>query len=221
MSNNNECKKSRTEVRRNKEIKMYRGIRKSISYILIGVIAIGFTLNYTTTAKYTQAFDPAIQTITAAPWEVDSSIEHNGESVHEQIISNFKPGDIKTNLIKFTNNNDYGTTFYLEVMPTAYEADNNLFLNPNIELILKLNTEDGLAQVAEDGWQEVEGDLENRVYKYKIDIPAKTTVAYQMDIKWNSGENDTEYANKAGKINYKVIAEQIVEAQEDTETSGE
>lgn len=170
----------------------------------------GVTMNYSSTANYKQDFDPAVQTITSAPWEVEASVEHNGESVHQQVLTNFKPGDVKTNLIKFINNNDYDTTFLLEVTPGAYEPGNNLFLNPNIELILKINNEAGVEEVPENIWRVVEGEPGSKTYKYQITVPGKTIAGYQMDIQWNHGENDTEFANKAGKINYKVVAEQTI-----------
>lgn len=226
MVSNLDKKINRVDRRSSKEIRIYRRIRKNFSFLLIGVLVIGFALNYTSTAKYTQAFDPAIQTITAAPWEVDSSIEHNGKSVHEQVISNFKPGDIKTNLIKFANKNNYDTTFFLEVTPIQCDENNNLFLNPNIEFILKVNNEDGLEESETTLWQEVIKDQENKVYKYEINIPAaesgnEKVASYQMDIKWNHGENDWSYVNKSGKINYKVIAEQTIIEEEDNKVSEE
>lgn len=198
----------------------------NISFILIGVLFISFGLNYTSTAKYIQAFDPAVQSITSESWEVESSIEQNGQSVHQQVISNFKPGDLKTNIIKFVNKNNYDTTFLLEVIPIAYEEGNNLFLNPNIEFTLTTNNDNELEESEPILWEEIVDERGNKIYKYKIDLLAAETeegqiVNYKMNIKWNHGENDLEYANKAGKINYKVIAEQTIKSEEGVENSEE
>lgn len=198
----------------------------NISFILIGILFVSFGLNYTSTAKYIQAFEPAVQSVTSESWEVESSIEQNGQSVHQQVISNFKPGDLKTNTIKFINKNNYDTTFFLEVIPIAYAEGNNLFLNPNIEFTLKTNNGDELEESEPILWEEIVDEQGNKIYKYKIDLLASETeegqsVSYKMNIKWNHGENDLEYANKAGKISYKVIAEQTINSEEGVENSEE
>ena len=183
--------------------------KKSIIITLSFVLLIATTLNENSTARYKAKFQPAVQTIVAAPWEVNSTVDYNGTSVNEQILSGFKPGDTKTNLIKFVNDNDYETTFLLEVITSEFEENNNLFLNENIDLLLKNNSENGIFKVEQLFWEESLNG-ENRIYKYEINIPSNTTVCYQMDIVWTPGENDFNFANKSGKISYKINAERTI-----------
>ena len=67
--------------------------------ILSFTILIGIGISNISFSTYKQSFE-AQQTIIAAPWEVDSSVEYQNQTIDGQVFKGFKPGDVKENLIK-------------------------------------------------------------------------------------------------------------------------
>ena len=188
-------------------------MRRSVSlYLLIFLLIIMSIFNNESTAKYIKAFDKVSQIIVAAPWDIDLKIECDDKNVNLQILDGFKRGDVKSNLIKLTNENEYGVKFYLEVYAEGIDEENNIFLNPNIiiDIYPIENTESAIN--APKKWCDIYSDNLKRTYKYEAEILPKSYLELDFNVIWNSDDINSEiYKGKGGKLTYVVKAEQIID----------
>ena len=154
----------------------------------------------------TQKFDVQ-QIINAAPWEVSSSVEYQNQTIDGQVFKGFKPGDIKENLIKLKNDNDYKTKFNLEIKTTG-----KLFKNRNIDLTLNsVGISDTRKNITYD-FYDIHQNNEGTTYYIEVELEPKTENWIRLDIAWNENdENHKLYQGKRGQVVYKSKAEQVVD----------
>lgn len=157
-------------------------------------------------STYTQKFD-AQQTIIAAPWEVDSSVEYQSQTIDGQEFQGFKPGDVKENLIKLKNNNDYKTKFNLEIKTTG-----KLFENKNIDLTLNpVGISDTRENIIYD-FYDIQQNNEGTTYYIEVELDPKTENWIRLDIAWDKNdENHKLYQGQIGQVVYISKAEQVVD----------
>ena len=163
-------------------------------------------MNNLSLSKYTQRFD-AQQTITAAHWQVDASVEYQSQTIDGQVFKGFKPGDIKENLIKLKNDNDYKTKFNLEIKTTG-----KLFENENIDLTLKpVGISDTRKNITYD-FYDIQQNNEGTKYYIEVELEPKTERWMRLDITWDKNDkNHKLYQGQRGEVVYISKAEQVVD----------
>ena len=174
--------------------------------ILACIILIGIGTNNLSFSAYKQSFD-AQQTIMAAPWEVDASVEYQSQTIDGQVFEGFKPGDIKENLIKLKNDNNYKTKFNLEIKTT-----DKLFENTNIKLTLNsVGISDTRENIVYD-FSNVHHDNEGTTYYIEVELEPNTEKWMKLDIAWDKNdENHKLYQGQRGQVVYISKAEQVVD----------
>lgn len=174
--------------------------------ILSITLLIGISINNLSFSTYKQSFT-AQQTITAAPWEVDSSVEYQNQTIDGQVFKGFKPGDVKENLIKLKNNNDYKTKFNLEIKTTG-----KLFENKNIYLTLNpVGILDTRKNITYD-FYDIQQNNEGTIYYIEVELEPKTEKWIRLDIAWDENdENHKLYQGQIGEVVYTSRVEQVVD----------
>lgn len=169
-------------------------------------ILIGIGINNISFSRYKQSFE-AQQTIIAAPWEVDSSVEYQNQTIDGQVFKGFKPGDVKENLIKLKNNNDYKTKFNLEIKTTG-----KLFENKNIDLTLNpVGILDTRKNITYD-FYDIQQNNEGTIYYIEVELEPKTEKWIRLDIAWDENdENHKLYQGQIGEVVYTSRVEQVVD----------
>ncbi len=183
-----------------------RIIKTKVKLLLLpSILLIALTINNLSFSTYTQKFETH-QTITAKPWEVDTSVEYKNQTIDGQVLKGFKPGDTKENLIKLKNDNDYKTQFNLEI-----NTKGELFENTNIGLTLnQLDKSDTTKNTTYD-FYDVHKDNEGTTYYIKLQLEPNEEKLLRLDITWDiNDENHKLYQGKAGQIVYTSKAEQVV-----------
>ena len=163
-------------------------------------------INNLSFSTYTQKF-VAQQTIIASPWEVDASVEYQSQTIDGQVFKGFKPGDIKENLIKLKNNNDYKTKFNLEIKTTG-----KLFENTNINLTLNsVGISETRKNITYD-FYDIHQSNEGTTYYIEVELEPNTEKWMRLDIAWDKNdENHKLYQGKRGDVEYISKAEQVVD----------
>ena len=174
--------------------------------ILACTILTGMVMNNLSFSTYTQRFD-AQQTITAAHWEADASVEYQSQTIDGQVFKGFKPGDVKENLIKLKNDNDYKTKFNLEIKTTG-----KLFENTNIKLTLNpLGISDTRQNIIYN-FSDIHQSNEGTTYYIDVELEPNTEKWMALNIAWDKNdENHKLYQGQIGEVVYISKAEQVVD----------
>lgn len=156
-----------------------------------------------------------VQRISIAIWEIDSSIEHEGESVDGQTIRGFMPGQSKSNIIKLTNNDESYIKFYIQVQTSGIEESNNLFLNENIQFNITPIGDLNNSILATNQWNDVQGGLGERVYFYEVELLPGSEFWLDITIEWSLGNGDYSYEDKGGRVKYQIKAKQVNDTEKE------
>ena len=163
-------------------------------------------MNNLSFSAYKQSFD-AQQTIIAQPWEVDASVEYQSQTIDGQVFEGFKPGDVKENLIKLKNDNDYKTKFNLEIKTT-----DKLFENTNIKLTLNSVGTSYISENIVYDFYDIHHDNEGTTYYIEVELEPNTEKWMELDIAWDKNdENHKLYQGQRGEVVYISRAEQVVD----------
>ena len=175
---------------------------KKVSLAFLYICSGGLILNHPTVAKFIEQFEQQpMYSIKSVPWDVSFDVLHDEESIHEQVVTNFKPGDKKENIIKLINDNEYATVFHVTIT-----CEGTLFENSKISLSLNELEKASVHKLEKSRQNEVN----DCVQSYEIEVAPHSEMWLATHLEWTlNDEFASQYEGTSGKIIYSAISEAI------------